>query len=491
MISILLLIIPSITKGSFYGEVFRFAIVTDNDYFFNDTPNFWKSNLKFGSFIENENGLYDLIWEGDKPLTYRCHRRNNRSMELSELVAYHGKLYGFCDMTGIMFEITKDLSAVPIQILFGGNGLRFPHNINPSFDYRPYSEKKHERVTSSSELFKKFDHLNSSRFTHFEFPSLDDPSVVQPSYFEYDKFYVPLKTERTQSSSSEFVVPQHCDIDWKEIPAPQKTEWATVKDDLLYVGSTGREWITREKMINHYDMEWVNILAERSTPNPNEPTIPMPVYHSNFSSPYTRMRLTTGTQFPGYLLHESAVFDEAHREWIFLPKHESFERYDEIKDECAGSNTLLVCSENFTSISTSTLGPKEPAWGVSSFRLLPQHKLSQKRHPNRRALAMVKTTERGVGERRQLLSKVGIFDINSGESLLNTPVTSQNAITRIYHDETRTNCENDSGTNDDLFVWTNDVNKYEGFEFLEGTNLEHIRIWNGKIIDLRPPHKKN
>jgi len=40
-------------------------------------------------------------------------------------------------------------------------------------------------------------------------------------------------------------------------PKPMKIEWATVKDDLIYLGSIGKEWVVPDKPPLHYNAEWI------------------------------------------------------------------------------------------------------------------------------------------------------------------------------------------------------------------------------------------
>lgn len=39
-----------------------------------------------------------------------------------------------------------------------------------------------------------------------------------------------------------------------------KSEWATVKDDILYVGSMGKEWTTASGEFQSYDPMWVKAI---------------------------------------------------------------------------------------------------------------------------------------------------------------------------------------------------------------------------------------
>ena len=60
--------------------------------------------------------------------------------------------------------------------------------------------------------------------------------------------------------------------------------------------------------------------------------------------------MSTGTSYPGYLLHESAIWSQVRREWLFLPRRVSTEAYCERKDEARCGNDLLMTDESFTTV---------------------------------------------------------------------------------------------------------------------------------------------
>lgn len=42
-----------------------------------------------------------------------------------------------------------------------------------------------------------------------------------------------------------------------------KSEWATIKDEILYVGSMGKEWTTASGQFQSYDPMWVKAINMR------------------------------------------------------------------------------------------------------------------------------------------------------------------------------------------------------------------------------------
>ena len=46
----------------------------------------------------------------------------NKAMELSELIAFNGKLYSCDDRTGVIFEVSHDYQMLPFVMLKDGNG---------------------------------------------------------------------------------------------------------------------------------------------------------------------------------------------------------------------------------------------------------------------------------------------------------------------------------------------------------------------------------
>lgn len=144
-----------------------------------------------------------------------------------------------------------------------------------------------------------------------------------------------------------------------EQPKPFKSEWATVKDGLLWVGSVGRPYTLEDGTILNHDGEWVK------TVDPNGR-----IENINWTRHYEALRAAAGTSGEGYLWHEAVHWDAVNRRWLFLPRKRSFtERYDEVANERRGTNVLLIASEDFADIQrVEPFGPAEEDYGFTSLR---------------------------------------------------------------------------------------------------------------------------
>ncbi|KAH8419191.1 hypothetical protein KR222_010060 [Zaprionus bogoriensis] len=142
-----------------------------------------------------------------------------------------------------------------------------------------------------------------------------------------------------------------------------KAEWATVKQQVLYVGSMGKEWTTSMGMFENNNPMYVKAITHTGE-----------VHSLNWEANYKQLRLKSqGISWPGYMIHESGVWSDVHMRWYFLPRRCSKERYNETLDEHMGCNVLISADENFKSIETVQLDPGNtaPTHGFSSFKFLP------------------------------------------------------------------------------------------------------------------------
>jgi soluble calcium-activated nucleotidase 1 len=157
------------------------------------------------------------------------------------------------------------------------------------------------------------------------------------------------------------VIPKHILMDGNgRIDKGLKIEWATVKDDHLYVGSTGKEWTTPKGEFVNNNPQWVARIDAEGR-----------IDRLDWSNHYTALRKVTDTMFPGYLLHEGVRWNAALRRWFFLPRRVSKEPYDESLDEERGSNTVISMNEQFSDIRVSHIGENKPTHGFSTFQFLP------------------------------------------------------------------------------------------------------------------------
>ncbi|HDZ58384.1 MAG TPA: hypothetical protein ENI17_05085 [Pseudomonas xinjiangensis] len=132
-----------------------------------------------------------------------------------------------------------------------------------------------------------------------------------------------------------------------------KSEWATLQDDNLVVGSHGKrpaeEWI--KLLDRNYGLQSVN-----------------------WSDRYQKIREALKVGENGYVIHEAAEWHPYRREWLFFPRKVSTEPFDEAVDERErGNNLLVIANEDFSDIRTLEVGARIPERGVSSFKILPGH----------------------------------------------------------------------------------------------------------------------
>lgn len=140
----------------------------------------------------------------------------------------------------------------------------------------------------------------------------------------------------------------------------QKTEWATVKDGVLYSGSIGKEWTDNYGRVFHYKPQWIKTITPEGT-----------VRAHNWKNVFNSMRDATGTALPGYLLHEAVCYNPANKLWYFMPRRESKEEYNEVKDEERGTNLVIAMDEEFNVVSTKRYGTLDLKRGTSSCKFIP------------------------------------------------------------------------------------------------------------------------
>lgn len=179
-----------------------------------------------------------------------------------------------------------------------------------------------------------------------------------------------------------------------------KCEWMTVKDEVLYMGSIGKEYIRNGK-ITSYENTWIKTLDRVGG-----------VHHIDWKIIYDKLRSATGTEYPGYLVHEAVGWSDQMRKWVFLPRRASKEAYDEKLDERKGANLALIVDEDFSNVRQVTIGKQEPSHGFSSFKFIPfrEHEI-----------VALKSVEDGETIKTFMM----VFDLNTGEILMDeTEVSS-------------------------------------------------------------------
>eukprot|EP00301_Raphidiophrys_heterophryoidea_P023363 c7276_g1_i2.p1 GENE.c7276_g1_i2~~c7276_g1_i2.p1 ORF type:complete len:419 (-),score=114.48 c7276_g1_i2:109-1251(-) len=143
-----------------------------------------------------------------------------------------------------------------------------------------------------------------------------------------------------------------------------KTEWATVKGNLLFVGSIGKEWTDGK----------TGALINRNPQFIKTITTSGHVTSLDWSANYNKLRTASGTADPGYMVHESANWHPQLSKWVFLPRRMSKLPYNEVEDERRAANKLILASEDFSKIEVvDNIGPASEVRGFSAFRFIPNH----------------------------------------------------------------------------------------------------------------------
>jgi soluble calcium-activated nucleotidase 1 len=172
-----------------------------------------------------------------------------------------------------------------------------------------------------------------------------------------------------------------------------KCEWMTVKDEVLFLGSIGKEYIRGGEIVS-YDNTWIKTLDRVGG-----------IHHIDWKIIYDKLRSATGTEYPGYLVHEAVGWSEQMRKWVFLPRRASKEAYDEKLDERKGANLALIVDEDFSNVKQITIGPDNPSHGFSSFKFVPFRE---------NEIVALKSVEDGD----TIKSFMTVFDLKTGEILM-------------------------------------------------------------------------
>nr|QHO60713.1 salivary apyrase [Sergentomyia schwetzi] len=142
-----------------------------------------------------------------------------------------------------------------------------------------------------------------------------------------------------------------------------KNEWATVKDDHIYVGSHGIENLVKKTgEIENVNMQYVKRVSKTGE-----------VVHENWSHVYNKIRDAIGMPFPGWVMHEAVVWSPINKKWIFLPRKCSPKSFLDVDEEKIGCNKMIFASEDFSTIEHLELQatPLNSERGFSSFKFLP------------------------------------------------------------------------------------------------------------------------
>jgi soluble calcium-activated nucleotidase 1 len=185
-----------------------------------------------------------------------------------------------------------------------------------------------------------------------------------------------------------------------------KWEWATVKDDELIMGSTGKEYTRPDGSVVNRNNLWIAGLNSRGE-----------LRRTDWTQRYDVVRKALNARLPGYLVIEAVNWSPILKKWVFLPRRISSEMYNENKDERMGGNKLVLVDEHFTSATVVEIkmssAVMDPLKGFSTFAFVPGT-------GDRHALAARSVEEDCVGGDDQTCKQRSyfmVFDVLTGEVL--------------------------------------------------------------------------
>jgi len=184
-----------------------------------------------------------------------------------------------------------------------------------------------------------------------------------------------------------------------------KWEWATVKNNELYMGSMGKEYTNPDGSVANTNNLWISIVNSRGE-----------VRRQDWTNQFNFVREQLGAASPGYIINEAILWSDALKSWIFLPRRISPDTYDENTDEKKGSNKLAIVDENFTKATIVEIPFQhiDPLHGFSTFAFVPNTN-------DRHALAIRTVEEDCVGGDEALCKQrtyFVVFDVLTGDVLM-------------------------------------------------------------------------
>lgn len=141
---------------------------------------------------------------------------------------------------------------------------------------------------------------------------------------------------------------------------PFKGEWMTIRNDDLYLGSSGHEVVTAHGEYISDDEMFIRVISANGAMVPE-----------NWTSRFVKLRRAMGITFPGYIIHEAIHWSDVHKKWFFLPRYASKSAFNAAQVYETGSNVLLSTSDCFCDTKIVNIGKKDVHRGFSAFQFIP------------------------------------------------------------------------------------------------------------------------
>jgi len=173
-----------------------------------------------------------------------------------------------------------------------------------------------------------------------------------------------------------------------------KSEWATVKEGILHIGSVGKEWSDNKGNIINNNPLWIKQIDRNGK-----------VEHKDWSSHYNKLRKAAGAEHPGYLMHEAVCWNPVINKWFFLPRRHSTLPYNDEEDENRGTNLMITADVTFQDIKVHRIGHLDTSRGFSSCAFIPGREMH---------LIALKSQE----IKDTIASYISVYDVENGKVLM-------------------------------------------------------------------------
>mmetsp|Transcript_56752 Transcript_56752/g.138044 ORF Transcript_56752/g.138044 Transcript_56752/m.138044 type:complete len:434 (+) Transcript_56752:510-1811(+) len=210
----------------------------------------------------------------------------------------------------------------------------------------------------------------------------------------------------TKDGQDSFVAPRYVITEGEgDTDKGMKWEWATVKDDELWMGSMGKEYTKPDGSIANVNNLWVTIMDKYGQ-----------FRRVNWFDNFSYIRKVLGATSPGYVIHEAINWSPHMRKWVFAPRRISSEAYNDVLDEKRGSNKVVIVNEDFKSskVVEVNMASNDGLHGFSSFAFVPDTN-------DEHAIALRSVEEDCAGDDLDVCkqrSYIVIFNVLTGEVLM-------------------------------------------------------------------------
>ncbi|CAL2049757.1 unnamed protein product [Caenorhabditis brenneri] len=141
---------------------------------------------------------------------------------------------------------------------------------------------------------------------------------------------------------------------------PFKGEWMTIRNNDLYLGSSGHEVVTGNGEYINDDEMYIRVISGNGA-----------LAVEDWTARFVKLRRAVGIHFPGFMIHEAVHWSDIHKKWFFLPRYASKLPFNAATAYETGTNMLLSTSDCFCDTKVVYIGKHDIHRGFSAFQFVP------------------------------------------------------------------------------------------------------------------------